>query len=206
MIPWQEVWVCCLKRSRRKRIESPFGDEPPYELDGLALRESIRRFRRRIWNTPWSDVPGYLDRLCELTCVDPQEHLTEPMFMSWQAVRDLHAAGMEIGGHTRTHPNLRRVDDPQTMREEIGGCYEDLARFVQPPVAFAYPFGYSEFMSDAADEAIRCAGFQISFSFIHGFASRQSLNTYRLPRIHASHGEDYQAFRLATAVAPTPVA
>ena len=57
-------------------------------------------------------------------------------------------------------------------------------------------------MSEAADREIEKAGFQISFSFINGFAPRVQGRVHRLPRIHASHGENYQSFRFRTAMAP----
>ena len=52
---------------------------------------------------PWSAHPKYMDRLREATGVEPEEHSTRPLFMSWEAVREMAESGMEIGGHTRTH-------------------------------------------------------------------------------------------------------
>lgn len=201
-VPWYEAWVCCLKRSRSTQIESPFGgSDPPYETANLDA--SIRRFRQHIRLKPWDEVPGYILRLQEATSVRPEEHVGKQLFMTWEQVKELAAAGMEIGGHTRTHPALSRVSDPQVLRDEIGGCYADLRQMLErPPVAFAYPFGYPQFMSEAADSEIAKAGFEISFSFRHGFAPRRPLRTWRIPRIHASHGNDHNAFRFRTATAP----
>ncbi len=117
--------------------------------------------------------------------------------------RQLAAAGMEIGGHTRSHPVLSRIDDDAVLDHEVAGCYEDLRRMLGVvPLAFAYPFGELEHMSEQADAAIARAGFEISFSFVHGFAPREGSARRRLPRIHASHGDDYQAFRMQMATAP----
>ena len=152
---------------------------------------------------PWSRVPEVLDRLRQSTGVNPEDHSPQPLFMSWDAVHEMAAAGMDIGGHTRNHPVLSRVDDSDVLRREVAGCYDDLQRELgRPPLAFAYPFGLAEHMSDQADAEISRAGFQLSFSFIHGFAPRSAARTYRLPRIHASHGDDHTAFRLRTAIAP----
>jgi peptidoglycan/xylan/chitin deacetylase (PgdA/CDA1 family) len=203
-VPWYEAWVCCLKRSRARRIESPFGgNDPPYELDEENLAASIQRFRQHIRLKPWNEQPPYRRRLEEATSVNPEDYVGKQLFMSWQQVKELAAAGMEIGGHTRSHPALSRVDDPDVLRDEVSGCFEDLLRMLdRQPVAFAYPFGYSEFMSEPADAEIARAGFEISFSFRHGFAPRRMSRTWRIPRIHASHGTDHGAFRLRTAIAP----
>ena len=204
-VPWHEAWVCCLKRSAASEIESPFGGgDPPYLLDDAHRASSIQRFRRQIWRLPYSQVPARVERLKELTRVDPAAHAAEPLFMTWDQARDMAAAGMDIGGHTRSHPSLARVDDRQTLADEVAGCFRDIEREIgRPPVAFAYPFGYAEFMSAEADAAIEQAGFGISFSFINGFAPRRPSGVRRLPRIHASLGNDFAAFRVRMATAPS---
>jgi len=203
-LPWTEAWVCCLKQSRVGRIESPFGeDDPPYLLDQANRAASIRRFRQRMRLVAWSRVPRMLEWLSEATSVRPEEHLTEPLFMSWDAAREMAAAGMNMGGHTRTHPVLSCVDDRDVLRDEIGGCFEDLqTELGERPLAFAYPFGSAEQMSARADAEIERAGFQVLFSFIHGFAPRQTEGLCRLPRIHASVVDDYDGFRVRMATAP----
>ena len=203
-IPWYEAWVCCFKRSRAKVIPSPFGgDDAPYALDEANLAASHVRFRRNLGCLRWSQMPALLGRLREATSVDPDEHLADPFFMSWDAVRELAAAGMDVGGHTRTHPILANVDDPQALQDEVVGCYQDLARVLpQSPISFAYPWGSTEAMSAAADEMIEQAGFQISFSFIHGLARRSVGRVRRLPRVHSSYRDDYHEFRLQMAIAP----
>src|SRR4051812_7197899 len=109
---------------------------------------------------------------------------------------------MEVGGHTRTHPILSRVDDAAALRDEVAGCYDDLRHALgRPSLAFAYPWGHTEAMSPEADAEIARAGFQISFSFMHGFASRAA-TAARIPRIHVYHGDDFKAFRLNMATAP----
>jgi peptidoglycan/xylan/chitin deacetylase (PgdA/CDA1 family) len=206
LIPWHEAWVCCLKRSRVRQIHSPFcADDPPYVLDEGNRAAAIRRFRRQMRRVPWSQMPTYLDKLRRATAVDPADYLSDSLFMSWDALREMAAAGMDIGGHTRNHPILSRVTDGHVLEGEIGGCYQDLARELnQSPLAFAYPFGQTEHMSDRADEEIERAGFKLSFSFMHGFSPCFAQRPFRLPRVHASFGEDFQAFRLGMATAPSP--
>jgi peptidoglycan/xylan/chitin deacetylase (PgdA/CDA1 family) len=202
---WQEQWVCCLKRSRAKRIESPFGtDDPPYELDAVNLSAARSRFRRNVLRLPWSQVRAVLERLREATGVHPEDYLTSPLFMSWDAVRQMAAAGMDIGGHTRTHVPLSRVND-QVLRDEVAGCFNDITRELgRPPQAFAYPFGSPDVMSEKADEMIAASGFGVCFSFVHGYSPRGGDTRRRLPRIHAVNGDDQRAFRLRLATAPDP--
>ncbi|MFB7243781.1 polysaccharide deacetylase [Streptomyces populi] len=63
--------------------------------------------------------------------------------LTWDQVRELDAAGVEIGGHTVTHPQLDTL--PRTaVREEVGGCKRRIEDVLGHRVdSFAYPHGYS---------------------------------------------------------------
>ncbi|MGW3032123.1 polysaccharide deacetylase family protein [Streptomyces sp. NPDC001178] len=63
--------------------------------------------------------------------------------LSWAQVAELDAAGMEIGGHSRTHAQLDTLPS-KALREEVGGCKQELEDALgHPVVSFAYPHGYS---------------------------------------------------------------
>jgi peptidoglycan/xylan/chitin deacetylase (PgdA/CDA1 family) len=203
VVPWYEQFVCCLKMARVDVIDSPFGgDDPPYHLDAGRKADSIRRFRRGLRRAPWSSVPRLIDRLKEETRVDPDEFVAEPLFMSWDDVRGLAAAGMEVGGHTRSHPLLSRVEDRATLHDEISGSFGDLARALgRGPRAFAYPVGSNEAMSARADDEIRRAGYVVSFSYTKNFSPRVPADRFRIPRIACEYLDDYRSFRLGMALA-----
>ncbi|WP_367319369.1 polysaccharide deacetylase family protein [Streptomyces sp. HUAS ZL42] len=63
--------------------------------------------------------------------------------LTWDQVSELDAAGFEIGGHSRSHPQLDTL--PRTsVREEVGGCKREIEDALgHPVVSFAYPHGYS---------------------------------------------------------------
>jgi peptidoglycan/xylan/chitin deacetylase (PgdA/CDA1 family) len=61
--------------------------------------------------------------------------------MSLAQLKELLRAGMTLGGHTRSHPDLRKLP-PQAAMEEIAGCKQDLERALGVPIQFfAYPGG-----------------------------------------------------------------
>jgi peptidoglycan/xylan/chitin deacetylase (PgdA/CDA1 family) len=63
--------------------------------------------------------------------------------LSWAQVRELDAAGVEIGGHTVTHPQLDTLTRT-SVREEVAGCKRRIEDALGHRVdAFAYPHGYS---------------------------------------------------------------
>ena len=59
-------------------------------------------------------------------------------YMTWAQLRDLHAAGNEIGGHTLGHTNLTTVSTT-TARTEICSDRTNLINQGFPVTSFAYP-------------------------------------------------------------------
>ena len=74
--------------------------------------------------------------------------------MSWGAIAEAAASGVEIGSHSRTHPQLDLLPI-QRMRAEIRDSRSELEDRLQQPVrSFAYPFGYfNAAVKDAVDRA-----------------------------------------------------
>ena len=72
-------------------------------------------------------------------------------------LRRLHAAGVEIGAHTVTHPDLTTLA-PHAAREELANSRRDLEAILQSEVtSAAYPYGRA---SAETVEACREAGFR----------------------------------------------
>ena len=72
-------------------------------------------------------------------------------------VRRLHAAGIEIGGHTVTHPDLTELDYDAAL-DEVRSGRQALEAMIDAPVpSFAYPFGTATVETVAACAA---AGFR----------------------------------------------
>lgn len=57
----------------------------------------------------------------------------------------LLAAGVEIGGHTRNHPDLGKIEDPEQLFDEVITATRDLEQMLGHAVRyFAFPFGQLE--------------------------------------------------------------
>ena len=62
--------------------------------------------------------------------------------MTWEEIKGLRDAGMQIGCHSITHPYLTRVQKEENLRREILGAKQIIEDHVGVPVTtFAYPFG-----------------------------------------------------------------
>lgn len=99
--------------------------------------------------------------------------------LDWDQVRQLAAGGVEIGGHSHTHPQLDQLDDAR-LGHEAARCREIVtAELGAPPVSFAYPYGYS---TRRVRRAVRAAGFTQSLA-VGNAAARRPQGPYALNRL-----------------------
>ncbi|HXE45890.1 MAG TPA: polysaccharide deacetylase family protein [Conexibacter sp.] len=83
----------------------------------------------------------------------------EAGFVDPAQIRQLDAAGMDVGAHTRDHVDLPGLP-AATLQSEIAGSRADLERVLRHPIAaFAYPAGRFDAASVAA---VRQAGFALA--------------------------------------------
>lgn len=94
---------------------------------------------------------------------------TEKKPLSWQNVIDLDRQGLEIGGHTINHLNLKNLDK-QKLLQEIKQDKDKIEEILgHKIISFAYPFGDIQRMSKEAISAAKEAGYQVAFSTLPGF-------------------------------------
>lgn len=108
--------------------------------------------------------------------------LPDDLMMRSEQVRELHAAGMEIGGHTVRHPILTETADDQARDEILRGRAALEALIGAPVKVFAYPNGVPHRDYDHRHVAIvREAGFQCAVSTWPG-AVRPGEDDFQWPR------------------------
>jgi len=101
-----------------------------------------------------------------------------------EQIRAMAAAGIEIGAHTRTHPDLAAITDPRRLEDEIAVAGEELQQAVGRPVRyFAFPFGLHAHLSQAAFEAAHRAGYEAVCSAYGGlnFPGDDPFHLQRIP-------------------------
>ena len=81
-------------------------------------------------------------------------------WMSWSEVKEMDAAGFEIGGHSRTHPVLTKIKDERKLDHEILEAKKITEKQLgHEIVSFAYPFGME---NDQVLSAVSRAGYSIA--------------------------------------------
>jgi peptidoglycan/xylan/chitin deacetylase (PgdA/CDA1 family) len=87
--------------------------------------------------------------------------------MNDEQIRAWHAAGMEVGAHSRTHPRLTSCNDTE-LQDEIAGSKTDLETLLgQPVTQFCYPYGD---LDERVVAATRQAGYEASTTVQRGRA------------------------------------
>ncbi len=79
---------------------------------------------------------------------------TLPIFLTWDEVRTLQQAGMEIGSHSVTHPYLTQIS-AEALRVELSDSYQTIKQELGvAPVSLSFPHGrYNDEVKRVAGES-----------------------------------------------------
>ncbi len=122
--------------------------------------------------------------------------------LNWRQIATLDACGIEIGGHTRTHPQLDTLSG-RRLCDEVAGCKRDLEELLSHPVdAFAYPHGYS---SPSARRKVQKAGWSSATSVGNAFSSARD-DVLRISRLMVRADTPPDLFQAWTRGEGAPVA
>ena len=122
----------------------------------------------------------------------------ERRYLNWDEAREMRAAGMAIGSHTRSHPILGRLS-PEHQRREI----EESKRQIEGKLGckvrgLAYPVGAKDCFSEATQQIAIDAGYSMCFSSYGGINVPENLTRSNLLRGTAPSNPDI--FRAVAAV------
>jgi peptidoglycan/xylan/chitin deacetylase (PgdA/CDA1 family) len=109
--------------------------------------------------------------------------------LSWGEIQEMSRAGMGIGAHTLTHPNLPGLP-PEAAEAEVAGSKALIEGRANVPVRhFAYPNGRGvSHFNDAVREIVRASGFLTSVTSINGPVGRiDDLFTLRRVGVYRKH-------------------
>jgi peptidoglycan/xylan/chitin deacetylase (PgdA/CDA1 family) len=168
---WERIaWV--LGRARREGLTRVAIGYP--EAQALDPRDpsASGTLVKIVKNTRGLDVERFLDELtaaCGVTWSRALEReLTDSLLMTWDQLRDLRDAGMDIESHTRHHRVLQTLD-AEALRDELSGSRADLARVMgKAPRTIAYPVGRSIAASAPIRAALHEAGYEVGFTNASG--------------------------------------
>jgi peptidoglycan/xylan/chitin deacetylase (PgdA/CDA1 family) len=147
--------------------------------DAPSREASSRRLREAAKALPHDDAMAAIDATVEV--LGGASGPVGSRVLDWAALRRLHAEGVSLGVHTRTHPLLDRLP-AERLDDEIDGAYSDLVREIGPTdPTIAYPNGNH---SPVVLAAVERSGLRLGFTTRRGTNDLDSPAWLTLQRIN----------------------
>lgn len=139
----------------------------------LSIREAPDAERRRFVED--------LRRRLTLPLPEP-EPTTRGLYLDAADLREMVDAGMEIGSHTLTHPDLAGLDG-ETLRRELQQSKKRIEGLAGRPVhGLAYPYGKASHFDDRVEAEVARAGYAYALTTVTGCV-RPGTDPFALPRV-----------------------
>lgn len=178
-IMWNDAIIEIIRRFPNGTLDLGALDLGNWQLDTVASRRSA--IAALIGKLKYLPLEPRMARVREVTAIAGTVLPTDLM-MTDEQVRQLHRAGMEIGGHTVNHPILASIE-LAAARSEIADGKRVLESLIDAPVSlFAYPNGKpgADYRREHVD-LVRELGFKGAVSTAWGKGSSLP-DLYQLPR------------------------
>lgn len=118
----------------------------------------------------------------------------EAPFLRASQLREMQAAGIEIGSHGLWHIPLSHLPQKEAEKE-VFLSRQILSELLGRPVrSFSYPWGRAGDFTDEHVAMVAQAGYDIAFTMLHGF-NAFPLDRFRMRRCHVYPFDDGQLFQ-----------
>lgn len=109
---------------------------------------------------------------------------SDKLWMTWEMVREMQVAGMEIGGHTINHPVL--ADESTAVQDaEIRGVRDRLITETGvAPKAFSYPYGGLHQFTEVTKSLVAKHGYTHGYSFYGGYNVPGAIDPFDIQRLY----------------------
>jgi peptidoglycan/xylan/chitin deacetylase (PgdA/CDA1 family) len=148
--------------------------EPRQNVAAITFDDGFADFYDNAW--PILNAHGYPSTVYVVSGLvsghnawdDRHEVIKKPL-MSWDRLIEISGKGVQIGSHTRTHPQLTALS-PDALKEELSASKREIEEQLgRPVVHFCYPYGDH---NDRIREAVKNAGYRYAVTTQRGHVSR----------------------------------
>ena len=201
---WWDRLSYMVKRSTRERVAIDYPARAAFPLTNAAeRREAFLGLQRFITGHFGIDLWRFLDEVAGGTGValsrEDERRFAADMILTWDDVKALRAAGMDIQSHTRDHCILSTLGDTE-LRTELGKSREILEGVLREPVrALSYPVGRGVISSTVRAE-MKNNGYELGFTNGSGINHRWDFDRFNVHRIGLDVDTPESYFRSVMAV------
>ncbi|MDB4954918.1 MAG: polysaccharide deacetylase [Myxococcales bacterium] len=166
---WWDRINYLMKTSTKRTIEVSYPFLQVFDVRTPADKTGATKALLRLVKTHNGlDLDRLLDGLAKAADVrwddELEKRFANEYLMTWDQVRDLRAAGMDVQSHTRTHRVLQTLDDNQIVHE-LRGSRDELEQQLDEPVrAISYPIGHTIRDRPFVRRALAAAGYKVGFT------------------------------------------
>jgi peptidoglycan/xylan/chitin deacetylase (PgdA/CDA1 family) len=162
---WWERIALLLRQTKVRRATITYPARHELRVGDLGVNRMLTSL---VKDTPQLDVERFLDGLSRALEVawtrDDEVAWADRLIMTWDQVRALTRAGMDVESHGRRHRVLQTLDAAE-LEDEVTGSRRDLeAQLGRPIRAIAYPVGRRIARLSRIRAAITAAGYRIGLS------------------------------------------
>jgi len=184
---WEKVAYWLKQRQFLKNVPEwlapPFNEKDnlrrmPRWLNGLS--DPVRLQFLALWEAEYPIARGEIDAIRPLT---------------WDEVRSMSQAGMEIGSHTVTHPNLAQLEKRSLFEELIHSKQKIEKEIGKEVISIAYPTGKEANHNRLVYQATEEAGYLFGLTYEDGINSLRHLPKYQLKRIDVERMNSFALFQ-----------
>jgi len=202
---WDEIsWM--VRTSTCSSIDTANWNGQEIPVDRTDCDSASRTLVRILYGLAGDRTSEFLDYLAEVTGTGraPAE-LSQNLWMNWDHIRHMRAAGMGIGAHSVTHPVLSRLTLEQQNFEVCESKLRLEQELSEPVSAFSYPVGRQDAFNAATRTALTHNGIDWAFSYYGGFLrspTRNPIDRLNIPRVAVESNTTIADFRSYTALPP----
>lgn len=183
--PYAYDWlVHVILHSQARMLDMPeLGLALPMPPDRSARRRLARLVLDRIKDLDDAQQTAVIDRLERVGKLSAAAGHPECRPMSWAQLRELHAAGFEIGSHGVHHRMLAKLPQPE-LEAELRDSKATLERELGDTVSLlSYPVGGDAAFNARVIETAAAVGYRAACSYICGTNPAHAADRYALRRL-----------------------
>lgn len=197
-LPWWDRIAWMIRVSTRQELDLKPWIGDTLRLDGEDRQAVIVKVLARYKELPEEATLQFSDAIAAASGSDrPPE--ANGLWMSWDMIRQMHASGMVIGGHTVNHPVLARLAPERQLEEIRQSCKRIHKELGTPTHYFSYPVGGIDTFNQHTREGLGRAGVKFAFSYYGGMRTVADWDDYDVRRFAVEEDVDRDQFASVTA-------
>jgi len=185
----------CFHHTKRDQAEFPHLGSQSWS-DETSRNKAMQNWIAVLKKLSDAEKQDLVEKLPAILDVSVPQDAFANMMMSWAQAKELSENGIEMGGHTASHPILTRISPEEASTELVRSKQRIEEAIGKRVISFAYPNGQSNDFNVDLITRVRDAGFDIAFTLLSGPTRYSTVlkNPFAIRRIFLTHKDSFSRF------------